>query len=233
VEANISCPNIEDRQRMFSHSAEGAAAALRPLIEALSATGLPVWAKLSPNVTDLVAIAGAALDSGASALTLVNTLMGLAVDPATGLPRLGGGGGGLSGPALHPVAVRAVYECRRAFPAAAIVCVGGVNSGYEAAELLAAGADAVQVGTATFVEPRAPLRVLEELKVWCSERNIASLSELAGGHASGQPDQLLHGADQPLRGSVRPDRANRGEVVGVMKAGKAEPEGVTAEVHFG
>jgi dihydroorotate dehydrogenase (NAD+) catalytic subunit len=129
VEANISCPNIEDRQRMFSHSAEGTAAALGPLIEALKATGLPVWAKLSPNVTDLVAIASAALASGAVALTLVNTLMGLAVDPATGLPRLGGGGGGLSGPALHTVAVRAVYECRRAFPAAAIVGVGGVNSG--------------------------------------------------------------------------------------------------------
>ena len=116
VEANISCPNIEDRQRMFSHSAEGAAAALGPLIEALKATGLPVWAKLSPNVTDLVAIAGAALASGAGALTLVNTLMGLAVDPATGLPRLGGGGGGLSGPALHAVAVRAVYECRQRLP---------------------------------------------------------------------------------------------------------------------
>jgi dihydroorotate dehydrogenase (NAD+) catalytic subunit len=184
VEANISCPNLEDRQRMFSHSAEGVAAALGPLMEALKATGLPVWAKLSPNVTDIVAIAGAALGGGAAALTLVNTLMGLALDPATGLPRLGGGGGGLSGPALHAVAVKAVYECRKAFPAAAIVGVGGVNSGYDAAELLAAGADAVQVGTATFVDPRAPLRVLEELKAWCSSQGLASISELAGGHAA-------------------------------------------------
>jgi len=231
VEANISCPNIEDRQRMFSHSAEGAAAALGPLIEALKASGLPVWAKLSPNVTDLVAIAGAALASGAGALTLVNTLMGLAVDPATGLPRLGGGGGGLSGPALHSVAVRAVYECRQAFPGAAIVGVGGVNSGYDAAELLAAGADAVQVGTATFVDPRAPLRVLEELKVWCSSRGIASLPNTAGGHSVGRPAASSSSAAPPATSSSAAPSAgsNQGQVVEVMTAGT---EGVTAEAHF-
>jgi dihydroorotate dehydrogenase (NAD+) catalytic subunit len=226
VEANISCPNIEDRHRMFSHSAEGAAAALAPLVEALEPTGLAVWAKLSPNVTDLVAIAGAALASGASALTLVNTLMGLAVDPATGLARLGGGGGGLSGPALHSVAVRAVYECRRAFPAAAIVGVGGVSTGYDAAELLAAGADAVQVGTATFVDPRAPLRVLEELKAWCCLQGVASLSEVAGGPSS----VARPGAGSPANAVIA---ANRADVVGVMKAGKAGTEVVTAEAPFG
>jgi dihydroorotate dehydrogenase (NAD+) catalytic subunit len=234
VEANISCPNIEDRQRMFSHSAEGTAAALGPLIQALQATGLPVWAKLSPNVTDLVAIAGAALDSGAGALTLVNTLMGLAVDPTTGLPRLGGGGGGLSGPALHTVAVRAVYECRRAFPGAAIVGVGGVNSGYDAAELLAAGANAVQVGTATFVDPRAPLRVLEELRVWCSSQGITTLSELAGGHARGRPGaSSFPDDDAPSAGSNGARRTNQAEAAEVMNTGKAANEVVTAEVHFG
>ncbi len=221
VEANISCPNIEDRERMFSHSAEGVGAALGPLIEALKPTGLPVWAKLSPNVTDLVAIAGAALEGGASALTLVNTLMGLAVDPATGSPRLGGGGGGLSGPAVHAVAVRAVYECRRAFPGAAIVGVGGVASGYDAAELLAAGADAVQVGTATFVDPRAPLRVLDELKAWCSRQGVTKLSELAGGHAHA--------------GRHSAGASNRPAVAGVMKAEKPATgpvtEVVTAEAH--
>ena len=92
---------------MFSHSAEGAAAALQALTRALAPTGLPIWAKLSPNVTDLVSIAKAAMANGATALTLVNTLMGMAIDPSTGLARLGAGGGGLSGPALHPVAVRA------------------------------------------------------------------------------------------------------------------------------
>jgi dihydroorotate dehydrogenase (NAD+) catalytic subunit len=178
VEANISCPNIEDSQRMFSHSTEATGAAVEALSEALAPAGLPVWAKLSPNVTDITAIAGAALASGASALTLVNTLMGLAVDPVTGAARLGAGGGGLSGPALHPVAVRAVYECRCAFPSAAIVGVGGVSTGYDAAEMLAAGADAVQVGTATFVDPRAPVRVLEELRTWCAAHGVASVADL-------------------------------------------------------
>jgi dihydroorotate dehydrogenase (NAD+) catalytic subunit len=178
VEANISCPNVEDRQRMFAHSPEGTESAISALAEGLGPTGLPLWAKLSPNVTDLTAIAGAALSAGASGLTLVNTLMGLAVDPLTGVPRLGAGGGGLSGPALHPVAVRAVQECRRAFPAAAIVGVGGVVTGRDAAEMLAAGADAVQVGTATFADPRAPLRVLGELADWCACHGLAAVAEL-------------------------------------------------------
>jgi dihydroorotate dehydrogenase (NAD+) catalytic subunit len=187
VEANISCPNLEDRQRMFSHSCEGAAAAVGAVIEALAGTELPVWAKLSPNVTDLVAIAAAALGAGAAGLTLVNTLMGLAINPADGFPRLGGGGGGLSGPALHPVAVRAVYDCRQAFPHAAIVGVGGVTTGFDAAELLSAGADAVQVGTASFVDPRAPLRVLHELRDWCASHGLSSLSQLAGGAQRNAP----------------------------------------------
>jgi dihydroorotate dehydrogenase (NAD+) catalytic subunit len=180
VEANISCPNVEDRQRVFAHSPETATAALRALSEPLAPSGLPVWAKLSPNVTDLPAIAAAALEGGASGLTLVNTLMGLAIDPASGRPRLGGGGGGVSGAALHAVAVRAVFECRRALGPVAIVGVGGVSTGYDAAELLAAGADAVQVGTATFAEPRAPARVLRELRLWCALHGVASISELVG-----------------------------------------------------
>jgi dihydroorotate dehydrogenase (NAD+) catalytic subunit len=180
VEANISCPNVEDRQRMFAHSAEGTRAALGALATALEPTGLPIWAKLSPNVTDLVDIAQAALAAGASALTLVNTLMGMAIDPSTGSARLGAGGGGLSGPALHPVAVRAVYECRRALPAASIVGVGGIVTGRDAAELLSAGADAVQVGTATFVDPRAPQRVLDELVAWCAAQGIERVAELSG-----------------------------------------------------
>jgi dihydroorotate dehydrogenase (NAD+) catalytic subunit len=178
VEANISCPNVEDRGRIFAHSAEATAAAISALAGALAPTGLPIWAKLSPNVTDLTEVAGAALSSGAGGLTLVNTLMGLALDPLTGRARLGAGGGGLSGPALHPVAVRAVYECRRAFPSSPIVGVGGVSSGADAAELLAAGADAVQVGTATFADPRAPLRVLEELAELCREAGLSSVSGL-------------------------------------------------------
>ncbi len=179
VEANVSCPNVEDRHRMFAHSPEGTAAAVAAVIAGLGAAR-PVWAKLSPNVTDLTPIAGAALDAGAEALTLVNTLMGLALDPATGRPRLGAGGGGLSGPALHPVAVRAVHDMRAAFPSAAIVGVGGVNTGEDAAELIAAGADAVQVGTATFADPRAPARVLRELTAWCAAQHLSRLDDLKG-----------------------------------------------------
>lgn len=179
VEANISCPNVEDRQRMFAHDPRSAASAVAAVVEGLGGTR-PVWAKLSPNVADLTEIAGATLDAGAAGLTLVNTLPGLALDPVTGASRLGGGGGGLSGPALHPVAVRAVHEVRSAFPAAAIVGVGGVATGADAAELIAAGADAVQVGTATFADPRAPSRVLDELISWCLTHGVARLSDLKG-----------------------------------------------------
>lgn len=176
IEVNLSCPNVEERRSVFGHSATATADA----VAAAAAGGRPLWAKLSPNVTDLCEIAGAALGAGASALTLVNTVMGMAIDPSTRRPVLGGGGGGLSGPAIHPVAVRAVYECRAAFPQAPIVGVGGVASGVDAAELLVAGASAVQVGTATFADPRAPLRVLDELRDWCRRQNVTRLDELIG-----------------------------------------------------
>jgi dihydroorotate dehydrogenase (NAD+) catalytic subunit len=180
VEANISCPNVEDRRRMFAHSCPGTSAAVGAAASGLAGSGLPLWAKLSPNVTDITAIGAAALEAGAAGLTLVNTLTGLSLDPVTGRPHLGGGGGGLSGPALHPVAVRAVYECRQAFPGAAIIGVGGVVTGADAAELLAAGADAIQVGTATFADPRAPARVLKELSRWCSRHGVARVADLVG-----------------------------------------------------
>jgi dihydroorotate dehydrogenase (NAD+) catalytic subunit len=179
VEANISCPNIEDRRRMFAHSRWGVEAAVGAAADGLGGAR-PLWAKLSPNVTDLPDLAGAALAAGAEALTLINTVMGMAIDPATGAFRLGGGGGGLSGPAVHPIAVRAVYECRAALADAPIIGVGGVMTGEDAAELLAAGADAVQVGTATFAEPRAPARVLAELVRWCEAHAIDNLDDLKG-----------------------------------------------------
>jgi dihydroorotate dehydrogenase (NAD+) catalytic subunit len=165
VEVNVSCPNVEDRSRMFAHSETATNEVLRA-----TECGLPRWAKLSPNVPDIAAIAGAALAGGAEGLTLTNTLLGLALDLETGRPVLGGGGGGLSGSVLHPVAVRAVWECRNAFPEAAIIGAGGVTSGEDAVEFLRAGADAVQVGTAIFRDPRAPWKVLHELARWCAKR---------------------------------------------------------------
>ncbi|MDP9072533.1 MAG: dihydroorotate dehydrogenase [Actinomycetota bacterium] len=176
VEVNLSCPNVEERRRVFAHSASATA----DVVAATEGCGRARWAKLSPNVTDIVEIAGAAVASGAEALTLVNTVMGMAIDPATRRSRLGAGGGGLSGPAIHPVAVRAVYECRAAFADVAIVGVGGVAGGEAAVELMLAGADAVQVGTATFADPRASGRVLRELTSWCQRHDVARTADLTG-----------------------------------------------------
>ncbi len=176
VEVNLSCPNIESRRDMFAHSA-GATA---DVVAATASCRRPRWAKLSPNVTDITEIAGAALDAGAEAVTLVNTVMGMVIDIDTRRPILGGGGGGISGPAIHPIAVRAVYDCRQAFPDASIVGVGGVATGEDAVELLLAGASAVQVGTATFADPRAPARVLRELTSWCRRHRVSAVTSLIG-----------------------------------------------------
>jgi dihydroorotate dehydrogenase (NAD+) catalytic subunit len=168
VEVNLSCPNTEAARDLFAHSA-GATQ------EAMAATEVcrrPRWAKLSPNVTDLVPIAAAARAGGAEAVTLVNTVMAMAIDPDAVAYGLGSGerGGGLSGPAIHPIAVRAVHDVHAALPDLPIVGVGGVASGRDAAELIVAGAAAVQVGTATFADPRAVARVLHELTTWAAGR---------------------------------------------------------------
>lgn len=208
VEVNISCPNVEDRSRMFAHSAAATAEAVAAAAEA----GLPRWAKLSPNVPDLVEIAGAALGAGAEALVLVNTVLGMAVDPAARAYRLGSGpaGGGLSGPAIRAVAVRAVHDCRAAFPEAGIVGVGGVCRGEHAAELLVAGADAVEVGTATFADPRAPAVVLRQLRRWCRRHGVGAVRDLvaavhhtpaAGTGGRGTPAPGAAGGTRPPDGA--------------------------------
>jgi dihydroorotate dehydrogenase (NAD+) catalytic subunit len=178
VEVNLSCPNTDAERDLFAHSAT----ATQEAMDATAACGRPRWAKLSPNVTDLVPIAQAARAGGAEAVTLVNTVLGMAIDPETGAYRLGSGprGGGLSGPAIHPVAVRAVHDVHRALPDLPIIGVGGVSSGADAAELILAGASAVQVGTATFADPRAPARVLEELEVWAHRAARGSIRANVG-----------------------------------------------------
>ena len=176
VEVNVSCPNLEDRSRMFAHSPTATGAA----VQASGACGRPLWAKLSPNTSDLLEVAEAALAAGAEALTLTNTLLGLAIDTERRAPVLGAGGGGLSGDALHSVALRAVYDCRAAFPDAGIVGVGGVSDGQGAVRMLLAGADAVQVGTATLADPRAVLRVQAELAAWCARHQVGAIRELVG-----------------------------------------------------
>ncbi len=176
VEVNLSCPNVEDRAGMFAHSAEATEAAMA----ATAGCGRPRWAKLSPNAGDIVPIVDAAVRGGAEAVTLVNTVMGMAIDPATGTYRLGNGGGGLSGAAIHPVAVRIVHDVAAARPDVPIIGVGGVTDAETAAEMLAAGASAVQVGTATFADPRAPGRVATDLVTWCRSHGHHDLNRLTG-----------------------------------------------------
>lgn len=176
VEVNLSCPNLEGRAGIFAHDADLS----RRVIESTAVCSLPRWAKLSPNTDRLVEVAGVAREAGADAVTLINTVLGLVIDTSTGRPALGKGGGGLSGRAIHPVAVRAVYDVRSAHPDLPIIGVGGVWSGADAAELLLAGADAVQVGTATFEDPTAVVRVLTELEEWLGDRGLDSVRAIVG-----------------------------------------------------
>ena len=137
--------------------------------------------KTKSNTDRLVQIAGVARDCGADAVTLVNTVLAMVIDTDTGLPVLGsGGGGGLSGRAIHPIAVRAIYDVAAAYPHLPIIGVGGVTNGVEAAELMCAGASAVQVGTATFAEPRAALRIARELVQWAESHGINQWSQVVG-----------------------------------------------------
>jgi len=183
VEVNLSCPNLEGRAGIFAHDAALSA----EIVREVRACGLPCWAKLSPNTDRLVEVAGAVADAGASAVTLVNTVLGMVVDTRTGRAALGNGGGGLSGPAIHPVAVRAVHDVRAAHPDLPIIGVGGVTDGASAIELLMAGAQAVQVGTATFADPRAALLVLEDLVRWMTDEGVANLGEIIGvAHRGGR-----------------------------------------------
>ena len=175
VEVNLSCPNLEGRRGIFAHDPELSA----QVVAATGGCNRPRWAKLSPNTDRVVDVATAVQSAGAEAVTLSNTLLGMVLDPTSGLPALGAGGGGYSGRPVHAVAVRTVYDVYAALPELPIVGVGGIACGWDAAELLLAGASAVQVGTATFADPRAPLLVQTELLTWCAQRGL-SPSDLTG-----------------------------------------------------
>lgn len=183
VEVNLSCPNVEARADVFAHSTSATHDATRAVVDALEGR-LPVFAKLSPNVTDIVAIADAARTAGATGLTLVNTVMALLVDAETRRPALGAGGGGLSGPPIKPIALRAVADIAHAFPGVPIIGTGGVSTGIDAVEMMLAGASAVGVGTATFLDPRATRRVADELHDWCARRGVTRVRDLIGGMQS-------------------------------------------------
>ena len=177
VEINLSCPNLEGRRGIFAHDPHLSA----EVIGAVAACGRPRWAKLSANTDRVVDVASAVQAAGAEAVTLINTLLGMVLDPDSRRPVLGAGGGGYSGQPVHPVAVRTVFDVHAAIPELAIIGVGGVASGWDAVELILAGASAIQVGTANFVDPRATLKVLGGLAEWCTHRGIGSVTELVGG----------------------------------------------------
>lgn len=178
VEVNLSCPNVEQSSEMFAHDQGATEAAIAAVVG--SGVGRPVFAKLSPNVTDIVAIARAAQRGGAAGVTLVNTVLGLAVDSRRRRPVLGRAIGGLSGAAIKPIALRAVAEVQSALPDLPIIGTGGVSTGEDAVEMLLAGASAVGVGTATFADPRAPVTILHQLRRWCERNRVAAVRELVG-----------------------------------------------------
>ncbi len=178
VEVNISCPNLEDRDNMFAHSPDSTAAVIRGVKEAID--DLPVFAKLSPNVTSLVHIARAAVVAGADGLSLINTVLGMAVDVETRRPKLAGTVGGLSGPAIRPLAVRAVHEVHRALPHVPIIGQGGVMRSEDALEMILAGASAIAVGTANFMDPTTPLEVIAGVSEYMRRQRVPAVSELVG-----------------------------------------------------
>ncbi len=179
VEVNLSSANTENRDREFACDPYQAAKVLS-VVRRDVPRGIPVLAKLTADTQSIVDVTAAVVKAGADGVVMVNTIAGMAIDPDTLRPALGSGGGGLSGPAVHPVAVRCVFEVHQAMPEVPIVGVGGVRSGFDALELLLAGATAVQVGTVTFTDPSAPLRVVGELRAELARRNITTVADVIG-----------------------------------------------------
>jgi dihydroorotate dehydrogenase (NAD+) catalytic subunit len=186
IEVNISCPNVEDRGQVFACDPLASSTVVEG-VRRNSAPGVPVFAKLSPDVTDIVAIASACVDAGADGLSMINTLLGVVIDTDTMLPHLGGTTGGLSGPAIRPVAVRAVWQVHSAMPDVPIIGMGGIRTGLDAFEFILAGAAAVQVGTTIFNDPSAPIRVTRELQQALGDRGFARMADAIGHAHRGAP----------------------------------------------
>ena len=185
LEVNISCPNVESRGQVFACNPFSAAAVIET-VRSVWTNPAPILAKLSPDVTDIVEIASSVVEAGVDGVSMINTLLGMVIDVDQMKPMLGGKTGGLSGPAIRPVAVRAVYQVHAAYPQLPILGMGGVRTGHDALEFLAAGASAVSVGTVVFGDPSAPWRIANELAMELETRGYEKLSDVIGAAHHGK-----------------------------------------------
>ena len=187
IEANISCPNLEEDGRAFAMDAKATENVIRSM---RAATDRPIWAKLTPNTGDIAQIAHAAEAGGAEALTVANTILGMAIDVETRRAALGSVTGGLSGPAVRPVIVRMVYQCARAV-SIPIIASGGIGTAADVVEFMLAGATAAQVGTATFLHPTAMITAIDDLAAYCDRHGVDRVSDLIGAMEEPDPDSML------------------------------------------
>lgn len=176
IEVNISCPNVKSGGMAFGTTTEGAALVTKTVRENYDGT---LIVKLSPNVTDIVSIAKAVEDAGADSLSLTNTFLGMAIDVERRKPLLSTVTGGLSGPCIRPIAVRMVWQVCKAVKVP-VIGLGGIMNGRDALEFIMAGATAIQVGTANFIDPAVSVKIVDEIKEYCDRHNISDISELRG-----------------------------------------------------
>lgn len=187
IEVNISCPNVENRGLVFACSPVTAKSAIEAVRRNIGGE-LPIFAKLTPDVTSIVEIAESVVEAGANGVALINTVLGMVIDIDSMRPKLAGKTGGLSGPAIRPVAVRAIFQVREAFPSLPIIGMGGVQTGRDALELVLAGASAISVGTATFGNPTAAIKIKNELQDLLISREFNSFSSAIGYAHRGEND---------------------------------------------
>lgn len=176
VEVNISCPNVDKGGLVFGKDPDISARVTETVVKN---TNKPVIVKLTPNVSDITILATAVEQAGAHCVSLINTLTGMAIDIETGKPRLGNISGGLSGPAIKPVALHMVYQVAKAVKIP-VIGIGGILNAQDALEFLIAGASAVQVGTANFINPKATLEIIEGIKSYCKKKKLKNIQEITG-----------------------------------------------------
>jgi len=179
LEVNISCPNVENRGLVFACDPNSASEVVKS-VRGIIGGDLPILAKLTPDVTNIAQIAGSVINAGADGIAMINTVLGMVINTDTMKPHLGGRTGGLSGPAIRPIAVRAIYQVREALPNVSILGMGGVASGKDAFEMLLAGASGVSVGTASFGDPSAVYRIQQELREILISKGFASVKDAVG-----------------------------------------------------